>query len=46
LAAPVVLLAFGYKGCGAHGPNEHVYLDMYQRGIHTMIYFCEALAEM
>lgn len=46
LGAPVVLLAFGYKGCGAHGPNEHVYLDMYQRGIHTMIYFCEALAEI
>jgi acetylornithine deacetylase/succinyl-diaminopimelate desuccinylase-like protein len=27
LHAPVVFMAFGYKGCGAHGPNEHVYLD-------------------
>lgn len=45
IGAPVVLMAFGYKGCSAHGPNEHVYLDMFQKGIHTMIYFCQALVE-
>ena len=39
LGAPVVLLSFGYKGCAAHGPNEHVYLDMWYRGIDTMIEF-------
>ncbi len=39
LDAPVVLLSFGYKGCAAHGPNEHVYLDMWYRGIDTMIEF-------
>jgi len=44
LGAPVVLLSFGYKGCGAHGPNEHVYLDMWYRGIQTMIYFYDEIA--
>ncbi|MDL1885707.1 dipeptidase [Anaerolineae bacterium CFX8] len=44
LGAPLVLLAFGYKGCGAHGPNEHVYLDMWYRGMATMIAFCREIA--
>jgi acetylornithine deacetylase/succinyl-diaminopimelate desuccinylase-like protein len=39
LGAPAVLLSFGYKGCAAHGPNEHVYLDMWYKGINTMIEF-------
>jgi len=43
LGAPVVLLSFGYKGCAAHGPNEHVYLDMWYRGIQTMIYFYDEI---
>jgi acetylornithine deacetylase/succinyl-diaminopimelate desuccinylase-like protein len=43
LGAPLVLLAFGYKGCGAHGPNEHVYLDMWYRGMATMIAFCREI---
>ena len=45
LGVPVVLLSFGYKGCAAHGPNEHVYLDMWYRGIQTMIYFYEEIAK-
>jgi acetylornithine deacetylase/succinyl-diaminopimelate desuccinylase-like protein len=45
LNAPVVLLSFGYKGCAAHGPNEHVYLDMWYRGIQTMVYFYEEIAK-
>jgi acetylornithine deacetylase/succinyl-diaminopimelate desuccinylase-like protein len=43
LDAQMVLLAFGYKGCGAHGPNEHVYLDMWHKGIATTIRFYEEL---
>jgi acetylornithine deacetylase/succinyl-diaminopimelate desuccinylase-like protein len=39
LGKPLVLMAFGYKGWGAHGPNEHVYLDLWYRGIATMIEF-------
>jgi acetylornithine deacetylase/succinyl-diaminopimelate desuccinylase-like protein len=45
LGTPVVLLSFGYKGCAAHGPNEHVYLDMWNRGIQTMIYFYEEIGK-
>ncbi|MEO8607471.1 MAG: dipeptidase [Chloroflexota bacterium] len=45
LGVPVVLLSFGYKGCAAHGPNEHVYLDMWYRGIQTMIYFYDEIAK-
>jgi acetylornithine deacetylase/succinyl-diaminopimelate desuccinylase-like protein len=44
LNAQMVLFAFGYKGCSAHGPNEHVYLDMWHRGIATMIRFFETIA--
>ena len=39
LGKPLVLMAFGYKGCGAHSLNEHVYLDSWYRGIATMIEF-------
>lgn len=45
LGAPMVMMAFGYKGCAAHGPNEHVYLDMWHKGIDTMIGFYEELAK-
>ncbi|MCY3836252.1 MAG: dipeptidase [Anaerolineaceae bacterium] len=44
LGLPMALMPFGYKGCGAHGPNEHVYLDMVQKGIHTMLHFYDELA--
>ena len=44
LGVPMALMPFGYKGCGAHGPNEHVYLDMYQKGVVTMLHFYEELA--
>ncbi len=43
LDAQIVLLAYGYKGCAAHGPNEHVYLDMWHKGILTTIRFYEEL---
>lgn len=45
LGAQMILMAFGYKGCGAHGPNEHVYLDMWQRGMETMLYFYDEIAQ-
>jgi acetylornithine deacetylase/succinyl-diaminopimelate desuccinylase-like protein len=44
LDAQIVLFAFGYKGCAAHGPNEHVYLDMWHKGIATMIDFYQRIA--
>jgi acetylornithine deacetylase/succinyl-diaminopimelate desuccinylase-like protein len=45
LGIPMVSMPFGFKGCGAHGPNEHVYMDMFQKGIATMIYFYQELTK-
>lgn len=45
LGAQMVLLSFGYKGCAAHGPNEHVYLDMWYKGIDIMIHFYNDISQ-
>lgn len=39
LRAPIVMIPFGYKGGGAHGPNEYMVLDMFHKGIQAMIHF-------
>ncbi len=39
LNAPIVLMPFGYKGCGAHSTNEYMILDMFHKGIATAIHF-------
>jgi acetylornithine deacetylase/succinyl-diaminopimelate desuccinylase-like protein len=46
LQIPIVLLPFGYKGCGAHSTNEHVYIEMFHKGIDTAIYFYQEFAAM
>jgi acetylornithine deacetylase/succinyl-diaminopimelate desuccinylase-like protein len=43
-AAPVVLMPFGYKGGGAHGPDEYVVLEMFHKGIAAMLHFYDVLA--
>jgi acetylornithine deacetylase/succinyl-diaminopimelate desuccinylase-like protein len=45
LKPDIVLMAFGYKGCAAHGPNEHVYLDMWTKGIQIMQHFYEQIGQ-
>lgn len=45
LKAQLVLLSLGYKGCAAHGPNEHVYLDMWYKGMAVTIQFYEELSK-
>ncbi|MCA0458606.1 MAG: dipeptidase [Chloroflexi bacterium] len=45
LDAQLVLMSFGYKGCAAHGPNEHVYLDMWYKGMAITIQFYEELSK-
>lgn len=45
LDAQMVLLSFGYKGCAAHGPNEHVYLDMWYKGMAITVLFYEELSK-
>lgn len=44
LNVPVVLLGFGLRGDGAHGPDEHFSVEMFHKGIDTAIYFFEAVA--
>lgn len=46
LDTPIIMMPFGYKGGGAHGPNEYVILDMFYKGIETMIYFAHDLAAL
>lgn len=42
---PVVLLGFSLPDAGAHGPNEHFHLDIFHKGIQTVItYFREVAA--
>lgn len=43
LQSQLVSMPFGYKGCGAHGPDEHVYLEMFYKGIDTAIHFYQTL---
>jgi acetylornithine deacetylase/succinyl-diaminopimelate desuccinylase-like protein len=45
LDAQIVLMPFGYKGGGAHSTNEYVILEMFDKGIQTMLYFYEALSK-
>lgn len=45
LGMPIMLMPFGYKGCGAHGPNEHMYIEMFHKGIDTAIHFYQTLSE-
>jgi acetylornithine deacetylase/succinyl-diaminopimelate desuccinylase-like protein len=46
LDAPVVTMPFGLKEGGAHGPNEFVVLEMFQKGIAAAIFFAQEFAAM
>jgi acetylornithine deacetylase/succinyl-diaminopimelate desuccinylase-like protein len=46
LDVPLVLLPYGYKGCGAHSINEHMYLDLFHRGVATAITFYHEFATL
>lgn len=45
LDAPVIMMGFGLHSDGLHGPNEHFTIEMFHRGIDTMIHFLYALTE-
>jgi acetylornithine deacetylase/succinyl-diaminopimelate desuccinylase-like protein len=45
LDLPVILMGFGLNNDGAHGPNEHLELEMFHKGIQTAIYFYEEVAQ-
>lgn len=41
LNLPVVLMGFGLPGDGAHGPNESFNIQMFHRGIETIIHYLQ-----
>lgn len=43
LNLPVVLMGFSLPDGGAHGPNESFHLEMYRKGVATVIAFMEEL---
>jgi acetylornithine deacetylase/succinyl-diaminopimelate desuccinylase-like protein len=46
LNTPVILMGFALDDCNVHGPNENFYLDMYYKGIDTIIAFMEEAAKL
>jgi acetylornithine deacetylase/succinyl-diaminopimelate desuccinylase-like protein len=45
LNLPVILMGFGLSTDGAHGPNEHFVIEMFHKGIDTMIHFFHDVAQ-
>ena len=45
LNAPVILMGLGLNDDGAHSANEHFMVEMFRKGIHTAIYFYEAIGQ-
>lgn len=43
LGVPVVLMGFGLNSDGAHGPDEHFHIELFHKGIDTVIHFLEAV---
>ncbi|MCL4255368.1 MAG: peptidase M20, partial [Anaerolineae bacterium] len=46
LDAPIILMPFGYKGCGAHSTNEYMILEMFHKGIATAMHFHQLFSAM
>lgn len=44
LHSPIVMMPFGYKGGGAHSTNEYVIMEMFHKGILTMLHFYDAIS--
>jgi acetylornithine deacetylase/succinyl-diaminopimelate desuccinylase-like protein len=45
LKVPVVLMGFSLPDGGAHGPNESFHLEMYRKGVDTVIAFMDELVK-
>ncbi len=44
IGAPMVITGFNQPGAGAHGPNEHMDLEYFHRGVEFMLRYMEELA--
>ena len=45
LNAPVILMGFGLHTDNAHGPNEHFWIDLFRKGIDTIIHYYNEIAQ-
>lgn len=45
LQVPVILMGFGLNTDGLHGPNEHIHIDMFHKGIDTSIALLDEIAK-
>ena len=43
---PVVMMGYGLDDDGLHGPNEHLSIQMFHRGIETAIVYLEEVAQL
>lgn len=43
---PIILLSFGLSDDGAHGPDEHLVIEMFHKGIDTAIHFMEEAGKL
>jgi acetylornithine deacetylase/succinyl-diaminopimelate desuccinylase-like protein len=43
---PIVLMGFGLPGDGAHGPNESFTIELFHKGIDTIITFMEEMGKL
>ncbi len=46
LGLPVILMGFGLRTDGAHGPDEHFALELFHKGIDTVIHFLHEVAAL
>jgi acetylornithine deacetylase/succinyl-diaminopimelate desuccinylase-like protein len=46
LGLSVIMMGYGLDDDGAHGPNEHYSIEMFQMGIDTAIYFHEEVGQL
>jgi acetylornithine deacetylase/succinyl-diaminopimelate desuccinylase-like protein len=46
MRTPVVMMGYGLDDDGLHGPNEHLRLEMFHRGIETAIVYLEEVARL
>ncbi len=45
VAKEMTIMGFNHRAAGAHGPNEHIYIDMFHKGIETAIHFYQECAK-
>lgn len=46
LGVPVILMGFGLNSDGAHGPDEHFAIDLFHKGVDTVIHFLHEVATL